>query len=63
LDTKQDTPGAVASEPKHGRVQTNFLARTYTYFVIGTLEAGHIYFLYRPKVEVEDPQSIDDVSK
>ncbi|KAL7419740.1 hypothetical protein Q5752_005656 [Cryptotrichosporon argae] len=29
----------------------------------GTLESGHIYFLYRPKVEVEDPESLDDVSK
>ncbi|WVF67134.1 hypothetical protein IAT40_001879 [Kwoniella sp. CBS 6097] len=29
----------------------------------GTLESGHIYFLYRPKVETEDPETIDDVSK
>lgn len=29
----------------------------------GTLEAGHIYFMYRPKVEKEDVQSIDDISK
>ncbi|KAK8861513.1 hypothetical protein IAR55_002334 [Kwoniella newhampshirensis] len=29
----------------------------------GTLESGHIYFLYRPKVEEEDPESLDDVSK
>ncbi|WWD16578.1 hypothetical protein CI109_101006 [Kwoniella shandongensis] len=29
----------------------------------GTLESGHIYFLYRPKVEEEDPESIDDISK
>ncbi|WVQ94735.1 hypothetical protein IAU59_001815 [Kwoniella sp. CBS 9459] len=29
----------------------------------GTLESGHIYFLYRPKVETEDPEGIDDVSK
>ena len=27
----------------------------------GTIERGHIYFFYRPKVEVEDVESIDDV--
>ncbi|WVR03883.1 hypothetical protein IAU60_000882 [Kwoniella sp. DSM 27419] len=29
----------------------------------GTLESGHIHFLYRPKVEMEDAESIDDISK
>ncbi|GAA5988264.1 hypothetical protein JCM10908_002138 [Rhodotorula pacifica] len=29
----------------------------------GILERGFIYFLYRPKVEVEHPESLDDVSK
>ncbi|EIW66815.1 hypothetical protein M231_01418 [Tremella mesenterica] len=29
----------------------------------GTLEAGHIYFMYRPKVDAEEVESIDDVSK
>ncbi|GAA5880478.1 hypothetical protein JCM16303_005396 [Sporobolomyces ruberrimus] len=29
----------------------------------GTLETGHVYFVYRPKVEVEEPHSLDDVSK
>lgn len=29
----------------------------------GTLEAGHIYFLYRPKIDVDDVESVDDVSK
>lgn len=29
----------------------------------GTLESGHIYFLYRPKIDVEDVESVDDVSK
>ncbi|GAA6014128.1 hypothetical protein JCM11491_004114 [Sporobolomyces phaffii] len=29
----------------------------------GTLETGHVYFLYRPKVEVDEPHSLDDVSK
>ncbi|KAJ2934475.1 hypothetical protein H1R20_g2634, partial [Candolleomyces eurysporus] len=27
----------------------------------GTIERGHIYFFYRPKVEVEDVESIDEV--
>lgn len=27
----------------------------------GTIERGHIYFFYRPKVQVEGPQSIDEV--
>ncbi|WVW80062.1 hypothetical protein I302_102035 [Kwoniella bestiolae CBS 10118] len=29
----------------------------------GTLESGHIYFLYRPKVETEEAESLDDISK
>ena len=29
----------------------------------GTLEKGQIYFVYKPKVEVDDPEGIDDVSK
>lgn len=29
----------------------------------GTLESGHIYFLYRPKIDTEDVDSIDDISK
>ncbi|POY71019.1 hypothetical protein BMF94_5944 [Rhodotorula taiwanensis] len=29
----------------------------------GILEKGHVYFLYRPKVEVEHPESLDDISK
>lgn len=29
----------------------------------GILEKGFIYFLFRPKVEVEHPESLDDVSK
>jgi hypothetical protein len=28
---------------------------------IGTIERGHIYFFYRPRVEVEDVESIDEV--
>jgi hypothetical protein len=28
---------------------------------IGTIERGHIYFFYRPKVQVEEAHSIDDV--
>ncbi|ORY27465.1 hypothetical protein BCR39DRAFT_538148 [Naematelia encephala] len=29
----------------------------------GTLETGHIYFLYRPKIDADEVESIDDVSK
>ncbi|KZO94858.1 hypothetical protein CALVIDRAFT_538638 [Calocera viscosa TUFC12733] len=29
----------------------------------GILERGHIYFLYRPKVELEEASSLDDVAK
>lgn len=29
----------------------------------GTLESGHIYFLYRPKIETEEVDSVDDISK
>ncbi|ORX33671.1 hypothetical protein BD324DRAFT_639126 [Kockovaella imperatae] len=29
----------------------------------GTLESGHIYFLYRPKVDAEEVDSVDDISK
>ncbi|OCF57995.1 hypothetical protein L486_04022 [Kwoniella mangroviensis CBS 10435] len=29
----------------------------------GTLESGHIYFLYRPKVETDEAESLDDISK
>ncbi|GAA5979066.1 hypothetical protein JCM11641_004962 [Rhodosporidiobolus odoratus] len=29
----------------------------------GVLEKGHVYFLFRPKVETDDPHSLDDVSK
>lgn len=28
---------------------------------IGTIERGHIFFFYRPRVEVEDVNSIDDI--
>ncbi|RDX51857.1 hypothetical protein OH76DRAFT_1470623 [Lentinus brumalis] len=29
----------------------------------GTIERGHIYFFYRPKVELEEAHSLDDVQK
>ncbi|OCF74903.1 hypothetical protein I204_03746 [Kwoniella mangroviensis CBS 8886] len=29
----------------------------------GTLESGHIYFLYRPKVETDEAESLDDIPK
>lgn len=30
---------------------------------VGTIERGHIYFFYRPKVEHEEAHSIDDVQR
>lgn len=30
---------------------------------VGTIERGHIYFFYRPRVEVEEVQSVDDVQR
>ncbi|THH33109.1 hypothetical protein EUX98_g1056 [Antrodiella citrinella] len=32
-------------------------------FQVGTIERGHIYFFYRPKVELEEAHSIDDVQR
>jgi hypothetical protein len=29
----------------------------------GTIERGHIYFLYRPKVEQEKVHSIDEIAR
>ncbi|GAA5935898.1 uncharacterized protein JCM15063_001841 [Sporobolomyces koalae] len=29
----------------------------------GILETGHVYFLYRPKVEVNEPHSLDDIAR
>jgi hypothetical protein len=29
--------------------------------VLGTIERGHIYFFYRPKVQIEEAHSLDDV--
>lgn len=29
----------------------------------GIIEKGHVYFIYRPKVEIEHPESLDDVQR
>lgn len=29
----------------------------------GTLESGHIYFMYRPKIDADEVEGIDDISK
>ena len=31
--------------------------------IVGTIERGHIYFFYRPKVELEEAHSLDDVQR
>lgn len=33
----------------------------WTFAITGTIERGHIFFFYRPRVEVEDVHSIDDI--
>lgn len=66
---KESTPAGSNDDPKHGELHcvTESSADEQTLIlsciISGTLESGHIYFLYRPKVEVDDPESIDDVSK
>ena len=34
-----------------------------TALTTGTIERGHIYFFYRPKVELEEVSSVDDVQR
>ena len=36
---------------------------TVTALTTGTIERGHIYFFYRPKVELEEVSSVDDVQR
>ena len=31
--------------------------------IVGTIERGHIYFFYRPKVELKEAHSLDDVQR
>ncbi|GAA5952380.1 hypothetical protein JCM21900_003797 [Sporobolomyces salmonicolor] len=50
------SPGQI---PVHGK----HLAKEDAERKHGLLEKGHVYFLYRPKVEVDEPHSLDDVSK
>lgn len=33
------------------------------FFRAGTIERGHIYFFYRPRVELEEVHSVDDVQR
>jgi hypothetical protein len=50
-------------EPKHGEPHAQDVG--YPRLIgLGTLESGHIYFLYRPKIDHgDDVGSIDDISK
>lgn len=52
-------------EPKHGRWHYSHTGYERPQAdVSGTLESGHIYFLYRPKIDHgDDVGSIDDISK
>ena len=61
-------PSGVLAEPKHGDCQILLSGRTLSRgqadgLSSGTLESGHVYFLYRPKIETEEVDSVDDVSK
>ena len=51
-------------EPKHGKCHHQDVRKAQADTSLGTLESGHIYFLYRPKIDHgEDVGSIDDISK
>lgn len=56
-------------ERKHGEPGSNDSRWMHTddvsglIWYAGILERGFIYFLFRPKVEVDHPESLDDVSK
>ncbi|BGP17045.1 hypothetical protein JCM10213_000319 [Rhodosporidiobolus nylandii] len=49
-------PGEIA--PGHRTISDKDAARKH-----GLLEKGHIYMLYRPKVETEEPHSVDDIQR
>ncbi|KAJ3501724.1 hypothetical protein NLJ89_g9212 [Agrocybe chaxingu] len=49
---------AEAEEPPTKKAKTEGETSIYQ---VGTIERGHIYFFYRPKVEVEEVHSLDDV--
>ena len=53
-------------EPKHGKCYQSPIdaKKPQADVILGTLESGHIYFLYRPKIDHgDDVGSIDDISK
>lgn len=50
-ETARESPARTATPPKAAEPGT------------GILEKGHIYFLYRPKVRVEEAESFDDVQR
>ncbi|CAA7265481.1 unnamed protein product [Cyclocybe aegerita] len=55
---KHDVEEAEAKEPPTKRAKKEGEANVYK---VGTIERGHIYFFYRPKVQLEEAHSIDDV--
>ena len=66
-DSIQKTDGKEEHPAKHA-YQTGGFARTaYALCSLtvtaGTIERGHIYFFYRPKVELEEAHSVDEVQR
>ncbi|OBZ79845.1 hypothetical protein A0H81_01472, partial [Grifola frondosa] len=50
--------GAAEDNPVNTTCEKNI-----SHMRIGTIERGHIYFFYRPRVELEEAHSIDDVQR
>ena len=66
-DSKQQTDGKQDHPAKHAYQTGGFagiasVRRSLT-VTAGTIERGHIYFFYRPKVELEEAHSVDDVQR
>lgn len=60
----QKTESVAKQEPQQKKPKTESVHQAKRQFnrnVTGTIERGHIYFFYRPKVQLEEAYSIDDV--
>ena len=57
--------GHELDEPKHGMTSLLYVfdSCSLNHYHTGTLESGHVYFMYRPKIDTNDVESIDDISK
>lgn len=59
--TKEQTDGR-KHEYQSGKLYSmNISPKLFSQRSIGTIERGHIYFFYRPRVQVDEVQSIDDI--